>query len=78
MACTFYSTIVHLLAFLKQLQFCMEEDRLEFFNGKFHKICSTGRPCHAALLFKCSEVGDSPLLYTVRKKLLFGLVICDK
>ena len=34
--------IVHLLAFLKQLQFCMEVNRLEFFNGKFHKICSTG------------------------------------
>ena len=24
-------------------------------------FCSTGRPCHAALLFKCLEVGDSPL-----------------
>ena len=61
MACTFYSTIVHLLALLKQLQCCMEVDRLEFLSGKFHKICSRGRPCHAALLFKCPEVGDSPL-----------------
>ena len=53
--------IVHLLALLKQLQCCMEVDRLEFLSGQFHKICSTGWSCHAALLFKCPEVGDSPL-----------------
>ena len=58
MAFTSYSTIVHLLAVLKQIQCCMKVCSLVY---KYQKVCSTGRPCHAALLFKCLEVGDSPL-----------------
>jgi len=60
-ACTFYGTVVHLLLVWKQLLCHMEVDRLEVLSSKFRKICSTGRPCNAALFVTRPEVGDPPL-----------------
>ena len=69
---------IYVLALFKQLQCCMEVDRLEFLSSQFYKICSTGRPCRAALLFKCLEVGDSPLYRCFSNMLLPIITSCGQ